>query len=173
MRSVAMLMLIGVAGTAWGQQVFKCPKDGGFTFQDHPCADAKIDRNVTRAADAASVAAMSTAGVVPAAVASSPSRAYNPKDALAKLERERRVRELQQQDADIANAIDRRNVDMTREMDAIKANKSRAKNNLAGATWEQSLSTEMTAVAEKYKVMNEVDLARQKQIRDELVSLQR
>ena len=40
---------------------------------------------------------------------------------------------------------------MTREMDALRAQKARANNNLAGATWEQSLSTEMQAVAARYK----------------------
>lgn len=173
MRALIFVGLVGLASAAWGQQVYKCPKDGGgFSFQDHPCAGTKFERDTTRPAAPTPVAATATAAV-PALSASTPPQAYNPKDALAKMQRERRVRDLQQADADIVSAIDRRNVDLAREMDAVKANKSRARNNLAGATWEQSLSTEMTAIAEKYRTMNEVDLARQKQIRDELAGLQR
>ena len=50
-----------------------------------------------------------------------------------------------------------RSEQMSREMDALRAQKARANNNLAGATWEQSLSTEMQAVASRYKVMNVAD----------------
>ena len=42
--------------------------------------------------------------------------------------------------------------DTDNKLAALKITKGNAKNNLAGATWEQSLSTEMLAVVETYKV---------------------
>ena len=43
---------------------------------------------------------------------------------------------------------------------------------LAGATWEQSLSTEMQAVASRYKVMNDADQEQIKALRAKVASLQ-
>ena len=65
-----------------------------------------------------------------------------------------------------------RSEQMTREMDALRAQKARANNNLAGATWEQSLSTEMQAVASRYKVMNDADQEQIKALRAKVASLQ-
>lgn len=65
-----------------------------------------------------------------------------------------------------------RSEQMTREMDALRAQKARASNNLAGATWEQSLSTEMQAVASRYKVMNDADQEQIKALRAKVAGLQ-
>lgn len=48
---------------------------------------------------------------------------------------------------DAHGAVGRQKVRCDAEMAALKAQKGRAHNNLAGATWEQSISTEMTALA--------------------------
>lgn len=40
---------------------------------------------------------------------------------------------------------------MDNKLASLKITKGLAKNNLAGATWEQSLSTEMLALVETYK----------------------
>ena len=66
----------------------------------------------------------------------------------------------QQRIADLEATIDGRNRRMQDEMAAIQSRKAQAKNNLAGATWEQSLSTEMQAVASKYQALNDADQAR-------------
>lgn len=55
---------------------------------------------------------------------------------------------------------------MDEELDALRAKKGSARNNLAGATWEQSISTEMEAVASKYRT--KIKLAQ-----DEIESLRR
>ena len=44
------------------------------------------------------------------------------------------------------------------ELNALRRKKLRAANNQAGATWEESISTEMQAVADKYKI--KIDLKR-------------
>ena len=41
---------------------------------------------------------------------------------------------------------------MEAELNALQQEKMLAKNNLAGATWEQSIPPEMHAVSEKYKI---------------------
>jgi hypothetical protein len=41
---------------------------------------------------------------------------------------------------------------MDRELAALREEQSKAKNNLAGATWQQSIATEMTAVTNKYQL---------------------
>lgn len=43
---------------------------------------------------------------------------------------------------------------MDQELDAIRNKKRYANNTLAGATWEQSLSTEMNAVTSRYNIEN-------------------
>ena len=81
------------------------------------------------------------------------------------MEKDRRVRELDQQISDTEAAINGRNAAMNNELAALRSRKQFANNNLAGATYEQSLSSEMQAVAAKYKAMNDVDVARLQQLR--------
>ena len=92
---------------------------------------------------------------------------------LATLVRDRRIREIEQVIADTDFVINNRNAAMTGEMDALRNRKVYAKNNLAGATWEQSVSMEMQAVASKYKTMNDADFERLKMLRTELESTRR
>lgn len=84
------------------------------------------------------------------------------------MKQDRKVQELELRIGDIEGAINGRNNQMNLEMAAIRERKAYAKNNLAGATWEQSLSTEMQAVASKYKAMNDADFERLKVLRSEL-----
>ena len=65
---------------------------------------------------------------------------------------ERRIRELTQDREELLQARDKLSRDMDTKLASLKVVKGRANNNLAGATWEQSLSTEMLAVVETYKV---------------------
>lgn len=141
------------------QALYKCTgSKGEVTFQDAPCANAQKQQAMTvRAAppDAA------------ASVAGGPEQRL-----LATMTRDRRIRELEfaiaSLDADVVN----RNRQMNLELDELRNRKAYAKNNLAGATWEQSLSTEMQSVSAKYKTMNEADFERLKQLRGELATYQ-
>ena len=63
-----------------------------------------------------------------------------------------------------------RNVQMQNEFAALRSLKGTANNNLAGATYAQSLSTEMEAVASKYKALNDVDQERLKVLRADLAT---
>lgn len=72
------------------------------------------------------------------------------------LYRDRRTTELEREIQSTEEAINSRNGCMDAEMQALRNQERYARNNLAGATWEQSLSTEMQAVAMKYKTMNDI-----------------
>ena len=77
-----------------------------------------------------------------------------------KMERERKMKEIDRMIGNIEEQIDEvekniteyRNA-MDRELTELKEKKQLAKNNLAGATWEQSISSEMSAVSQKYDAL--------------------
>jgi hypothetical protein len=50
----------------------------------------------------------------------------------------------------------------------MRRKKGLANNNLAGATWEQSISSEMQAIVQKYKTKNDIDIERLRVLRVEL-----
>lgn len=149
LTTIALLALSSVQAHA----VYKCVgPQGTVSFQDAPCPNSQKQ---------ATVRVGSTAP--PDAVA--PAKPGADQRMLAALTHDRRVRELQESIAEIETVIDRRNGRMNDEIEALRNRKSYAKNNLAGATWEQSLSTEMQAVTAKYKTMNDTDFERLKQLR--------
>lgn len=62
--------------------------------------------------------------------------------------------------------------EMDSKITAIKNKKQYAKNNLAGAEWETSLSTEMQAVTSQYNVKVELEREKLKQLNSQLVALE-
>lgn len=67
----------------------------------------------------------------------------------------------------LARDIDAYQKAMDVELAALQARKAQANNNLAGATWEQSIATEMQAVTAKYKAKIETAQERIKGLRAE------
>lgn len=61
---------------------------------------------------------------------------------------------------------------MKRELAYLRYKKLYSHNNLAGATWEESISTEMEAVTSKYKIQINLLQEEIKQYRDEIKELQ-
>ena len=84
------------------------------------------------------------------------------------MERERLIREKEFEIAHLGELMARRTGLMEQELAALRIKKMQANNNLAGATWEQSISTEMSVVVEKYKVQKEADGERLKVMSAEL-----
>ena len=132
---------------------YKCTAaDGRVTFQQTPCQEAKQQEKL-RLQGAPQGTGM-TAGQGP----KPPQQTDSPYTRLAdQLARERRATELEQRERALvreinitSSRIDERNGLMNSEMAALREKKAYANNNLAGATWEQSISTEMQAVAAKY-----------------------
>lgn len=133
--------------------------EGKVSFQQSPCPagtkQAEIDIKATP----------------PSGQAAAPD-GQSDKRTLERYQRERRVRELQASIKDVQEALDARNGRMAAELDALHARKRSANNNLAGATYQQSLSTEMQAIATKYQAANDVDLARLRALQSDLTAAQ-
>lgn len=156
MMALAAALLAPLAAEAQ----FKCVgADGSTTFQQQACASgatqSRLDVQTPRPADAAP-----GPRAVPEQVRA---------DAMA---RERRVRELQFEIRDTELRIDDRSAEMKRELQRLRQQKSKATNTLAGATFQQSISTEMQAVTSKFQALNDIDLEHLKQLRGELATAQ-
>jgi len=125
---VSLALLAGAADAA----VYKCDVGGKTVFSDRPCAtDAqKLDIRY-RQPDAAAAAEIQRR--TDQYYADLDKRKHASKVAAQK----QRVRQLERErDAELA---------------ALRDKKALANNNLAGAAWEQSISTEMSAVVEQYR----------------------
>lgn len=155
--SGAILVLI----TTHAHAIYKCQQGGAVSFQEVPCNGGQGQQIKVR----------STAAPVPPQVASDLPQSADQK-VLKGMERDRRIRELTLDISSMESRIANRSDQMVREMEHLRNQKSRASDNLAGATWEQSLSTEMQAVSSKYKAMNDVDIERLRALRQALSSLQ-
>lgn len=158
---------------AWA--IYQCqdPATGRTTFQERPCEATGMRgkqievRPSTLGATGSATATATTAGTAQQLRAQSERHA-----------KERRLRDLNAHDIPNAQARARSAASRCKErMDAVGRKKSSASNNLAGATWEQSLSTEMQAIATQCHaetaVLNaEVDrlLNEQRQLEQELAA---
>jgi hypothetical protein len=136
MRGMAVLVMVVFAVTAEAG-IYKCLVNGRTVFSQRPCGEGAEEVRVRY--QAADPAAAQGGG--------SPS-ASNLADRVIL---DRRIRAKEQEITKYQRQRDA-------EMAVLRARKTRANNNLAGATWEQSISTEMVAVAEKYRAM--IDVAR-------------
>lgn len=162
MKKIAALIL-ALPFTAAAQ--FKCTDtEGKVSFQQAPCEGRSRQQSlILKAAPEAQPTPDTTR---PASGQGESSEAKT----VRMMERDRRVRELTMEVAAAEASVGNRNAAMSAEMAALKNRKQLANNNLAGATWEQSLSAEMQAVAAKYRAINEVELERLKQLRAELAT---
>lgn len=67
--------------------------------------------------------------------------------------------------------IERYRSALDRELSVLRAKKSRANNNLAGAAWEQSISVEMQAVSDRYASQIDAERDVLNALRSELAGL--
>ena len=154
--------------------VYKCQVNGTTTYQAQPCSgSSKPGQQMNiRSGSPAGTQSDAKPEIQSGAQKSPSSSAGAEKQAVEQMTRDRQIREANYEVENLERRIANRSEQMTREMDALRAQKARANNNLAGATWEQSLSTEMQAVAARYKVMNDVDQEQIKALRAKVASLQ-
>jgi hypothetical protein len=68
------------------------------------------------------------------------------------MEHERAIREIESKIQRLRSRVLEEQDSMNREVAALRDQKQYANNNLAGATWQQSLSGEMSAVVARYDV---------------------
>ena len=130
MKLLAVVLLFG-AGFTQAAEVYKCTDDRGrMSFSQKPCGGD---------AEKIEVKAHDKMGSVSADA-----------EAFDRIEGYSRVREIDREVSKRRDLIDRYEKRRDREFAKIKAKQNRANNNLAGATWLQSLAQEMRAVTEKY-----------------------
>ncbi len=140
--------------------MYKCVEDGKTVFQDRPCAGSGSAITVTPANS--TVAPENASGKVQP----EPRSVTKLRDNVRTLESERKQRELAYAIRDAEREVDAYQAQMDRELAALQQKKILAANNLAGATWEQSISTEMQAVSDKYKTKIQIT-------RDRILHLQK
>lgn len=146
---IASALLATVAAPA--SAINKCTgPDGKVSFQDAPCAagtGGHIDVRPASGRSAQPIAPLRDASA-PAATAAPRTEAQRLEALLAKSQAQRRRLDLESllvPNAQAALIQTRARCDS--ELNALRAQKLRANNNLAGATWEVSLSQEMQAVS--------------------------
>lgn len=131
----------------WGRPVFQdapCPGGRGGEIDVRPASGAAKKAEAPRPADAGGGAAAASAAAAPAAMTEAQRIEAN----IAKSQRERRGRELET----IFIPQKRQEIEQYRQgceaqLAELRDRKKSANNNLAGATWENSLSSEMIAVS--------------------------
>jgi len=148
--TAAAIVALALLSTTASAEVYKCRIDGKTVFSDRPCsADAtKID--VRPAAGRAPSAEQG--GITDAPTGVPINSSTNPRALLDRMERERRVRELEYEIQRRRSKIVDEQAAMEREVATLREKKTHANNNLAGATWEKSISEEMSAVVARYDV---------------------
>lgn len=136
--------ILCAAAPAWA--VNKCVgPNGAVVFQDAPCA-GKGETITVRPASGSGKGAP-TNEAEPATIKPQ-SEAQRIEQKIAESQKARRLQELQVRlIPDAEAAINRHRTTCDRDLAALSAKKNRANNNLAGATWEVSISSEMTAIA--------------------------
>lgn len=150
---VPIIVAIGMLmTTSQSFAINKCLVEGKVIFQDQACASGQGGRIEVKPASGpsgvAATAPLESAADANKASAKPQSEAERLDALTAQSQKERRLVLLEARlipDAEGSLQGKRRTCDQ--ELSSLRARKTNASNNLAGATWEQSLSTEMAAIA--------------------------
>ena len=131
-------------------EMCKCVDAGKTSFQEQPC---KGSGGVIKIRPQSGDAPPATASVnpVPTSNEVTPSVASRATNQLQTMKNEHRLREIELEIPQVEHEIKMSQDGLDTELATLKHKKGYANNNQAGATWEQSISTEMQAVIEKYK----------------------
>lgn len=154
---MALMLQIGTAGAA---QVHVCTgADGKKTFQSMPCSGS------------AAVAEVKEYKVAPPSEAAGDNRLTTDNPIYQQMKADNRRAQLERDIKKAERNIEKYRQKMDAEIAALRNKKRYAANNQAGATWEQSISTEMQAVSSKYTSMIDVERDRISQMRQEVAGL--
>lgn len=176
----AIALMLAAATPAWA--IFKCDDGTGKqVFQDRPCASGKSSTYDVRPATghapkAIPATAAPSEGTSPAnAPETKPMTEAQRLNAQAERIRKRtRLKDIN--DLYLSGAYDntqRVQVNCRRELDALSNKKRSSMNNLAGATWEQSISAEMQAVATRCQAEQQASQNELERLRSEKAQLER
>ncbi len=145
--SAVLLTLIAAPASA----VNKCVNDAGqVVYQTAPCpATAKGSELTLQKAPSPSVTSTADAEEL-----------KRLQQTAGKMEKERKLTEIDREIRQLEGQILDHRRAMNDEMNRLQQRKQLANNNLAGATWEQSISDEMSAVSQKYDALIRNDQSR-------------
>lgn len=157
-------------------ETYKCNINGSAVYQDRPCAGT-----VRRSADMPRPAVQQerhyrhdNQSVQPAGdIEAGNAETERQKAFLASGAKSRKISTLKFEIESAETALAQMQNSMHSEMAAIEAKKSYAKNNLAGATYLNSLATERQAVATRYDVDMAAQRDRIQRLREDLAAAQR
>lgn len=155
-QAVLTVAITLICSQAWA--VNKCTgADGQTTFQDAPCAGKGQAINVRPASGnsptAASPGATTNAGVIQPGKPQTEAQRIEAQ--ITASQQDRRKKELEARLVpDAFAAIGQQRAACDQELKALQDRKAYANNNLAGATWQASISSEMSAIATRCGTRN-------------------
>lgn len=158
LRTLMIATLLALASTH-AAAINKCTINGRVVFQDKPCAPGTGGAIDVRPASLPSPSpvppapsgAAQPAAAEPTASDTQRSKVDDMRERAEVAEKERKGRELDHKIKVAQQKIRQLEEAQASEMAALARKKNRANNNLAGATWENSISKEQEAVAQKYE----------------------
>lgn len=167
MKKLILSMCFLVAAPSYAE-FYKCTADGKTTYSDKPCVGkgGKIELKVAPANSGPTLTPEE------ASVALSEKERVQANEKLRKDSDNRmKTRTLTEDIERAENQLRLLASNMEKELAVLKDKKRSAKNNLAGATYEQSISTEMTAVTNSYSnkiEVKKVEIERLRREKDEI-----
>jgi|WetSurSiteA1Bulk_404760.scaffolds.fasta_scaffold75204_1 predicted RNase H-like nuclease (RuvC/YqgF family) len=159
MRNIFVITLLFFISAAHAA-MYKCIVNGETVFSDTPCTvNAKeIEIKVLKP--------------TPNDISEANERNKKSDDFTDKVNRDARKGAIKTEIYDLERRVSGYQNSMNKEIAHLKAKKARANNNLAGATWENSISSEMQAVSDKYGQEIKIAISRIERLRSELSRLE-
>ena len=144
MKSACLLSVFLFSLTSPVLAVNKCVDDAGkVVYQSAPCPATAKGSEIT----------LQKAPPVPVTSPADAEELKRIQQTAGAMERERRLKEIDREIGSAEELITAYRQAMNSELNALQQKKQLAKNNLAGATWEQSISAEMSSVTQKYDAL--------------------
>jgi hypothetical protein len=141
----------------------------------HVCTDAKGQKLFTQDpcpnGQAAEVKRYSVSNTTPAPASASDNRLSTDNPAYIKMRDSNRRAELERAIKKNEKEISKLQQQLDTELAGLKIKQGQANNNLAGATYQQSLATEMQAVTDRYKLQMQNKQSELDRQREELAGL--
>ena len=164
-----LLISIAVFPAALNAAVYKCKADGETVYQASPCAKGGEEIRVRSTPASVPAQRIDDRGNDRPEPGGTKTTRHSERAYLAQLEIDKKNHEIDKHNKNIK----RYRKMMRSELAALKRKKGYARNNLAGATWEQSISTEMRAVTEKYQQMIDSEKYDIDALKDEIKELRK
>lgn len=152
MKNTVLLVALVLCAPAWA--INKCTgPDGKVVFQDAAC-QGKGEKIVVRPASGDAPVATADAGAAPS-TSKKMTETERLEGQIADSQRQRRKQELEVRLLPQAiGAVSFHRSQCDKELRTLQDKKASASNNLAGATWETSISNEMSAIATRCDTRN-------------------